>query len=300
MRAIILDTNALVGLSPDTAEKLRLAELAAGHRQYADPWTLMELVASAGSADSTRRFRALAALQRCTRRALAPLTEPPRVVMSGEAQYAQLIFGATPTDLTGSAAQLTHIARVLGQAEHDFDQADVDDTVAIVRAHVAEKEMSFADAFKSIRAQLASAANGLSKSARNKQIRAFTQSDELARIDAQALVHRTFQHWGRPAPDPIPDNLLARVLEVSRTGSYAAALVLERILCDDADLDDEGKRNLLWDQEIAANVGKAIDGVPILIVSTDRFFAAAAKRAGHPGSVLTLPQHLATLGVEPR
>jgi len=191
-----------------------------------------------------------------------------------------------------------HVARVVGGAESNFDQADVDDTVTAVRAHVAEKELLFANEFRSIRAQLASAATGLCASEKNNKIRAFTQSDELALIDARALVHRAFQHQGQPAPVPIPDDLMARVLQVSRTGSYAAALVLERVLCDNIDLDNDGKRNLVWDQEIAANLGKEINGLPIVLVSTDRFFLEAAERAGHSSSVLTLSQHLAKLGVK--
>jgi len=64
----------------------------------------MELVARAGDADAPKRSRAVAALKRCTRRALEPLAEPPRVVMSGEAQYAQLILGSVPPGLTESFA----------------------------------------------------------------------------------------------------------------------------------------------------------------------------------------------------
>ena len=127
------------------------------------------------------------------------------------------------------------------------------------------------------------------------RVRAYMNSAEARREDAIALVTRTFRRRDRVLPDPIPPRLIEMIEQSSRTSRHAVALLVERIVCDGAHLDRPKVRNLLWDHEIAGNLGQEIDGLPILVVTSDKYFAAAALRAGHGSAVRSPLQYAAML-----
>ena len=54
-------------------------------------------------------------------------------------------------------------------------------------------------------------------------------------------------------------------------------------------------RNLMWDQEVSASVGQSVDGLPIILVTSNTYFGEAAGMAGHPLAVCTPNEYLAKL-----
>ncbi len=217
--------------------------------------------------------------------------------MGGEAQYAMLIFGDAPAHLTEAVSDVIRVAQRLATDDVAAKDAALWPVVQEIAEHLRARESDFATEFESIRAALADQTVGWSASKRNAQVRVFTRSSEFLRTDAVATIERTYRQCEKTIPHPIPEAIVERVMQASGVGASAAALVLERVLCDEVNLDHDRIRNLLWDQAIATNVGQSIKGLAVLLVTDDHFFAEAASVHGVSSSVMTLAQYKTHVGI---
>jgi hypothetical protein len=297
MRFAILDSNALRGIRDNRLSALIEAEKSAGVRRFADPWTLMELLAHLRSVDDPAYWPSRRGLRRCALRALQPRDGVPRVVAPSESQLARLLFGSVPREMDENLDALVEVARIVAEAEDADDLSSVHDRIEAVAQHVGEKEAWFAEYFEDLRLRVLAASDSTTAKEHNAVIRAFTRSEEGIRADAVALATRAFRQTGRQVPEPMPDNIIDRVVAASGPASCAAALLLEIILCDGANLDKFRIRNLLWDQEVASDVGQSIEGLPVILVTNDSFFGRAAALSGHNGVVCTLEKYLTDCGL---
>lgn len=297
MHVAILDTNVLRGISPDDFALLTAAESSLGIRQYADLWTIMELVAHLTDCGDSQYWRSRRALQRCATRALLQPRDEPRLVDPMEVQMSRLAFGEVSEEERTNVVAHIELAQMIATAPDEDDLSTMAERIRAISAHVAAKENWFAEYFANLRQEVRDVPGDKTLNERHALVRAHMNSEMARREDAIALVARTFRQRGRDAPDPIPPSLIEKVELSSRTSSHAVAVLLERIVCDGANLDKPKIRNLLWDQEIAGNAGQEIDGLPILVVTRDKFFAEAARRAGHPAAVCDPSQYARMLGI---
>jgi hypothetical protein len=295
MYVTVLDTNVLRGLPPDEFSKLEAAELRNGVRQYADLWTLMELIAHLRSPTDADYRSCRMALRRCANRALLPADQAPRMLAPSEQQISRLVFGEPLRDQEDNVAAFVELARGIAMADVADDLGGFRDGIQLVADHVSQKERWFAEYFENLREQVYEATKSVTNSERNKAVRAWTRSDAAIRMDAEALVRRAFSQAEREVPHQIPPHLIDCVLAASRPGSWAVALLLERIICDNTDLGKLRHRNLMWDQEVSASVGQSVDGLPIIVVTSDSYFGETAGMAGHRSAVCTPDEYLAKL-----
>ena len=117
MYVTVLDTNVLRGLPPDEFSKLEAAELRNGVRQYADLWTLMELIAHLRSPTDADYRSCRMALRRCANRALLPADQAPRMLAPSELQISRLVFGEPLRDQEDNVAALVELARGIAMAD---------------------------------------------------------------------------------------------------------------------------------------------------------------------------------------
>lgn len=212
---------------------------------------------------------------------------------------ARIIFGAPLPDQEANLAKLVELGRAIAMAEPNDSLASLSPQIQQITRHVAEKEEWFATYFAGLRKQLNEAVGDASNQQRNKSIRAFTASSDAPHRDAIALVKRAYSQSGQVAPDPIPDDVIALVASAAGQASHAVGVLLERIMCDNADLAKPRIRNLLWDQEIAGHVGRPINGMPLIVITNDAFFREAASRAGNTAAVCSAEEYLARLTLAP-
>lgn len=297
MHVAILDTNVLRAISPDDFALLTAAESSLGIRQYADLWTIMELIAHLTDPGGPEYWRSRRALQRCATRALLQPHDEPRLVAPMELQMSHLAFGEVSAEERANVLAHIELAQRIATAPDQDDLSSMAEPIRAISAHVTAKENWFAEYFANLRQEVRDVPSEETLNERYSFVRAYVNSEAARREDAIALVTRTFQQRGRDVPEPIPPNLIEKVELSSRTSSHAVGVLLERIVCDGANLNKPKIRNLLWDQEIAANAGQEIDGLPILVVTSDKFFAEAARRAGHAAAVRNPPQYANMLGI---
>jgi hypothetical protein len=296
MYVAILDTNVLLGLTPAQFSLLVTRETERGVQQYADLWTIMELIAHLGVPTGPRYWPSRTALRRCVERALLPVDRSPRVVAPSELQVSRLIFGKASRAQEQNVDAHIELAQSIALADDADDLAAFHNGIQTVAQHIEEKERWFVEYFEGMRRQIIEATKAKTKGERNAEVRAFTRSETAMRADAAALVVRAYEQTGRTVPDDIPEALIDRVLPASRPSSCATGVLMERIICDDAGLEKSSIRNLLWDQEVAGNVAQSINGLPVLLVTGDKYFTEAAGRIGYAQGVCKPEEYLTKLG----
>ena len=214
-----------------------------------------------------------------------------------ELQMTQLAFPPAAGDDLADVLAHIELAQMIASAPEDDDLAELAESIDTVATHVSEKEQWFSEYLGNLRREVESAAGNETLRERRAAVRSYVNSPEARHDDAIALVTRTYHKRGLALPVQIPESLIQRVALASCTSCLAVGVLLERIVCEGANLDKPKIRNLLWDQEIAGNLGQQIEGLPIVVVTADGFFAEAARRAGHAWAVKSPLEYASVLGV---
>ncbi len=297
MRATIFDTNILRSLSDEKFAQINEREVKFGVRQFADPWTLMELIAHLCSTNDPAYYKRRAALRRCAKRSLAPLMEPPRIVEPAEVQISRTVFGNAIPWLEDNFFALIELARSIAFSDNTDNLAVFSKDIKSIAQHIEAKEKWFTQYFGDLRQQVLEETKSHTTSEMHAVVRSFTRSEELLRCDAEALVKRAYHQAEQQLPDPLPCFLVNRVLTTSKQSSTAVGLLLKKIICDNVNLEKSHIRNLLWDQEVAGNIGQTIEGLSVLLVTDDKFFVEAAQIGGNKAAVCILTEYLSLLGL---
>ena len=292
MYVAVLDTNVLLSLTPSDFSLLLAREKQCAVRQCADLWTIMELIAHLRDTNDPRYGPSRTALGRCVERALPP-NLPAQVIPPTQLQVARIIFGDATASQRETLGAHISLARAIASASDDLTA--LHERIHSVAEHVETTEKWFAEYFGDLRRQIIEGAEHKSKRDRNAEVRAYVRSEQAMRADAAVLVARAFQEAGQPVPDPIPEGQIDQVLPVSRPGTHSVGVLIERIICDDAGLEKSRIRNLLWDQEVAGSLGQTINGLPVLLVTSDKYFTEAADRVGYRQGVCGPEEYLRRL-----
>lgn len=216
------------------------------------------------------------------------------IVMPAEAQAYSLLFGEDLQDHKDAIQKLADCALTAANVADIYSEPSLYAHIRAIAQAVAAQEEWFANHFSTLARELREATLSQGGSV-GRELRAHIRSGATLRADAEATVTRALARSGREPPVPLPEALVTAVETTFRAGFAATALALERVCCDGASMSKDKNRNLLWDQEIAHNLGHEIGSLRILVVTDDGFFDQAAERAGFPDSVVTPRQYLAML-----
>lgn len=286
MRTAILDTNIYRSCGDARFERLLALEAACGVYAVADSWTINELVAGLMNPDHRERGSYISGVRRLEKRSLLGGS----VIMPAEAQAHRLLFNEELQEHKDAIQAVADCAREAALVPEAEWSTDLRDRVDFIAAAVKAQEDWFADHFRALARALAEATRAAGGSV-GRELKAQIQSEETLRADARATVVRAYERAGRPVPEPLAESDIERVLSVFRPGFVATALALEKVCCEGANLDRDENRNLLWDQEIAHNLGQDIHEHPTVIVTDDRFFRRAARILGREQGTVKLSDY---------
>lgn len=297
MYTTILDTNILRSLSNEQFAQINECEIKLGVRQFADPWTLRELIAHLHSIEDPAYYPCRSALRRCVERSLNPLTEIPRVIESAELRISRAVFGEAVSWLKEDFTALIKLSHSIAFSENTNDLNLLDADIKLIAQNVEKQEKLFAQDLENLRHQVFEAAESFTVRERNREVFSFTRSPDTLELDAKYLVNRAYHQANKQPPDPIPSDIIRRILPISQNWSLAVGILLEKIICENANLEKSRIRNLLWDQEVAGNIGQIIDGFPVILVTQDTYFAKVAELIGNKSAVCTKEEYLIRLGI---
>ena len=272
-----------------------MAERARDIAPLADAWVLIELLSHLVNDKDGDYWPCRRAIRRLHRRCVDPGREYIQVVVDPQAQIARLLFGAPFAENVLTTEELVRVSRVVAEAPDEDGLDGCTDVFAALAEYVSNAEANFANTIRSLRAQIHAAYDDTMEW--RAEVRTHLRSEDMLRLDATILTKRAYRQAGRTVPDPVPEEEVARVMALCGGGSRAAALALERVVCDDASLDKSRTLNLLWDQEIAMYIGKNVRGRDIIFVTEDGYFVEAAAAEGNEAQVWSCARYVEYLNV---
>jgi len=289
MYSVICDANVLRSWNHERFTQILAGEHARGIVQLTDPWTLFELIARLRDPRSRDYWPCRRALHRAWLRSLQ--TEPPGLIFPAEAQIVGLLFGRELPDVIDTLNVLLEVCRIIATAGDADTLEEIQPAIVSIAEQVTERESWFGSHLAEL-THLVRNHGGVGDDARGlTRAREFLRSNEFTMVDAPALVKRAYSQAGLEVPSPLPEDQVAMIARVCAIGSMATATAIERVVCDGANTDSDRIRNLLWDQEVAFQVGQQVGGFSTLLVTDDRLFKEAAARAGGGGAVLSAAEY---------
>lgn len=283
MKAAILDTNVFRSLNDSEFAKLLELEARAGVYPVVDSWTIMELLAGLAATDAPEVRAYEAAIRRLADRSLRG---NGHLVLPYQAQARKLLLDEQSLDHKERAQYLADTALWAASVTRVDEESVLLQRCRDMALHVSEVEQRFATDVTELGLALKRGVEELGGTV-GRDLRRLLRSTQPLEQSARILIEATLRQSGRPVPKEIPQQAVHEVVDVFRTGFVAMAMALERIHCDGANVESDRIRNLVWDQNIAANVGHHLGEFPVLVVTDDRFFADAARRTGHTSAVAT-------------
>jgi hypothetical protein len=312
-QSVVFDCNAYLDLvetmpwsdMPRHAEETLRSEDRNGHRAYASPTVLLEMIAHLRDTNASRYDTWLRATwllsTHCSQ--LDSPGMPIRGIAPLEAQLCRDLFGEMPAYLSETHDQLHRVCIAVRTDYRNYHSVQgLLELVEEIERHVQTAEQGFADEiFRCVVQPMQPGITNWSQLQGNPKISGkvhrFLKSGEHLKLFGAAQVLKCADLLGR---DIAPDVVGAMALQCSARFRVAAELYgqeLARIILQGANFDKPSRRNTFWDVEIATVVGDGItiDGLPVLLVTGDRKIAEAASRVGCGGNVVNLQQYIKSL-----
>jgi hypothetical protein len=284
--AVLLDANAYRALSDARFDPLFEAERSRGVARYCDPFVVSEFLAH-----------------------LADPADPDfpggecGILRDSESRLAEFITGK------GLKAHDDYTEKVVAPLFADIALTPADQPLTRmephlrgIAEHMAGIKSAFADTGRRLQETIDTILAGEGPEERKATLQRARRTHESAatrRTFAEAFIRQAYASAGIAPPDPLPDALVARVLQGAAAAIEFEALIWETIAFQRAKPDSPHIRSLRWDQRIAFNIGWAMRGQSLWLITDDGAFARVAKAVGHEDRVHTLEAYEQWLGVAP-
>ena len=287
---VLLDANVYrtaAGFAP-----LLEAERRRGVARYADPFVVAELLAHLVDPADRDYGVCLGAIRRIHARCNVGAGGECGILQDSESQLAVLVMGSP------LPAHDFFTERVIAPLFADIalvppgqpfpEQAGP--YLSQIAAHVAEQKARFIETGRRLQANIEAILAGDGREERKetlKRARRTHESVAVRRGFAATFIRGVYENAGIASPDPIPDALVDRLYPQIATAVEFEANIWAKLAFDGAKPESRGIQSLRWDQRIAFNIGRSMNGHPLWLVTDDRDFARAAKAAGYGERVLT-------------
>ena len=286
---VLLDSNAYRAMSDARFDALFEAERRCGVARYCEPFVVSEFLAHlADSADPAFR-PCRRANARVYRRCNVSTGGEAGIIRDSESRMVEFVTGK------GLEANDAYTERVVAPVFADIALTPADQLLTRmephlrgIAEHMAGIERAFADTGRRLQATISAILAGQQDDERKatlKRARRTHASPATRRTFAATFIRQAYESAGTAPPDPLPDDLIARVLRGAAVPIEFEALIWEKLAFDGADPDASRIRNLRWDQRIAYNIGWSMRGRLLWLVTDDGDFARAAKAAGYEDRV---------------
>lgn len=285
---VVFDNNAYQSLSDSRFRALYQCESGRGVRGLASYWVAIELLSHlADPAD--KDFRpAWAAVRRLWRHCCDD-GRNVRWLADSENHACHTLFGEAIPGRQEEAAAYGHLLGTIAHAREPSDWEPLQAGLEYLANHVRKIEQQFRDdMWQYVVLSVNPRAGGWrpldTASPLRKRLMMVFQGDEGRNLSARMIVLKAAAELGRQltAAETQEKTLLVRQAFPIAVEFYNS--VLTAIVEHGFDLDDDTKRNAIWDLQIAYSASPAarLNGCPVWLVSSDRMLRRAAKSAGNP------------------
>lgn len=300
--ASVFDTNTYRSIPALRFAEVSAAESRAETIPYIDPWVAMELVAHLRDPEERQHRPARAAIRRIVEhsKSVRGRTLRSAMLIDSESQVALHLFGKRLPTHDQALAALTIACEYVASVGMDSPLDEIAPIVDEVAAHVSSVESTYAKRVFDllIRPVIpdATAWDAVSRepSIRNKAL-AFMRSEEALVALALSESHRAYDEAGHPRPASVLTAVAESVLSTFRYAFELQREVLCGVLGRGWSLERAGRSNWVWDVQIAFNVGRSVDLLPIRLITDDQQFHDVALRTGYKALVLKLDDYAKTL-----
>jgi len=294
----VFDTNAYQRLSSGSLDALIAAERRDGIVAYADLWVSIELLGKL--VDEGSRPHARAATKKlyyhCGGR-----TEP-RMIVDCEDQVCRILLGKSPRGYAEIRKAIGRVIDRVALSKEDDPLEDVMPTIVELAAHMQKVEDDRASTiFRVIVQGIVPGAASWDAIARDGEKKAIMlasiERGEAFRALIDSEIRRAHDTLGVPIPDPIPE-WMREVLTTNFPYPFHFEVAMIRdVVTHGWATSRKGRRNAVWDAQIAFNAGQTIkDSGTITLVTNDDLFHEVAAAIAQPG-VQRLPAYLAQRGL---
>jgi hypothetical protein len=186
------------------------------------------------------------------------------------------IFGTVPPPLDANNRRLAALCRSIA-AGRILTALEVENVRAL-QARVEAQERGFVDSMKQVQRDLGG--YGYGQAERKKAFDDYTKSSEWSLVYGQMVLDRCIDASGQSVDAARRDEAVKALLGMSKTSHALWTEFFENLLVNGAKPDRRKRANLIWDcQILAAAENLLVDGVPILLVTSDRAMIRAAGSA---------------------
>lgn len=298
---VVADTNAYIGLSPDTLPSLIIRERSSGIVAWASYFVVDELVARAASSDADRSARGTAALRKLADHcAYYDGVQRVNFLADPRHQLATVLFGARRhRDQRAIDTYGTVVKQIAALPNNQVWPPWLQDFGVGMRDHIEDGERVFVDAIW----------NGIVK---NIVPAATTWAD--VRTD-RALAEKLAAEIDGPEGDALAATMIAELLVSFSDGPVPAErqkwaaetlrlsfplsikvfnALLARVMRRGLDVSKPAVRNTLWDMQLGMSVPRsaAISTLPVWLVTGDELIHDAAAAGGASHLVIRLADYL--------
>jgi hypothetical protein len=280
---VVFDNNAygdmlssrLQGDLNECLRGLTADEARAGVEARACPTVMAELIASWADSSSPAHAPSVASIKalvrHCTGRsgALAMIADEQSIACNA-------IFGTVPPLLDGNNRRLAGLCRSIA-AGRTLTPPEMENVKAL-RARVEAQERGFVDSMKQVQRDLGG--YDYNQAERKKAFDDYTKSSEWSLAYGQMALDRCIDASGQSVDAARRDEAVKALLGMSKASLALWTEFFENLLVNGAKPDRRKRENLIWDcQILAAAENLLVDGVPILLVTSDRAMIRAAGSA---------------------
>ncbi len=286
MPGVLLDTNVYRSMPEARFTALSEAERRRQVAQYAEPFSLQELLAHLADPRDPEFAWCRQAVVRVYRR-VSGEGRPCGIIRDTESRLAEAITGKGLEKHDAYTEQLCIMLERVARTPLD-QPLSKEETIRLpaIAEHVAAVEAGFADSLRRMQ-QTIDGILGEDGPEERRQTRrnamATHASEERRMMIAEGLLRFVCGEAGLALSEPLPVELVARVRTGAAAGIEFEAQLLRRAAFDGANVDAPRIRNLRWDQRIAYNIGWTIGPRPLWLVTDDGAFAEVARATGPRG-----------------
>ncbi len=294
----VFDTNAYQRLPSGSLDSLIDAERRDHIVAYADPWVAIELLGKLVDKDSRPHGRA--AIKKLYYHCRGG--NAPRMIVDCEDQVCQILLGKSPP---GYAETRAAIGRVIDRVALSKDDDPLEDVMPSI-VDLAEQMQSVEEdrantVFRVIVQGVVPGATTWDAIARDGEKKAIMlasiESGEAFRALVESEIRRAHDTLRVPIPEPIPEWMREALTRNFPYPFHFEVAMIRDVVAHGWATSRKGRRNAVWDAQIAFNAGQTIkDSGTITLITNEDLFHEVAAAIGQRG-VQRLPAYLAARGI---
>jgi hypothetical protein len=284
-RVIVFDTNAYQHLPAGKLDELVATERRDGITAFADTWVLGELLVKL--ADPDNRPHARAALKKLYYHCGGP--EAPRLIIDCEDQICRLLLGKSPDGYAAARASLGLLLERVVRSGDDDPLSELMGEINDLAGHFQKVETQRAELmFNGVVRAAVPTADSWDALARDAEKRTLVlgllDRGEIFLALIRSEIRRAHEALGMAVPVPIPRAMEEVLIKAFPYPFHFECEMIRRVVERGWSVEAAGRRNAIWDAQIAFNAGQTVQGAgTVTLVTNENLFHEVAVKINQPG-----------------